>query len=126
MAQKINPKQIKDQEAWIDVSFQNGWSNHSAVGPTAYAGVSYMKDSLGFVNIRGLGMGGTVAANTLIFTLPVGYRPAQHEIFVCRSQAPFNHWDVRVNTDGTVRPGDGGANAGPNFNSFSGIRFKAA
>lgn len=56
-------------------AFQNSWANFGA--PWEVAG--YMKDSMGFVHLRGLIKSGTIAA--LAFTLPSGFRPANGQIF---------------------------------------------
>lgn len=69
--QKINKSQIADQEAWTPVTFQNSWTNYGSGYDTA----AYMKDSLGFVHIKGFIKSGTTSSSTPIFTLPVGYRP---------------------------------------------------
>lgn len=48
----------------------NGWSNFGG----AQAPVGYHRDALGYVHVRGYLTAGTLAA--VIFTLPLGYRPA--------------------------------------------------
>jgi hypothetical protein len=50
-------------------AFQNGWTNRGAEFATA----AFLKDSLGFVHLRGTMQGTT---GTVAFTLPPGYRPA--------------------------------------------------
>ena len=79
-----------------------------------------MKDSMGFVHIKGMVKGGTVSASTQAFTLPDGYRPAKKECFVVNS-----NWDfgvVRVDSGGKVLC-EKGSNA---FFYLDGITFKAA
>ena len=51
-------------------AFENSWANYSA----AYNSAAYMKDSLGFVHLKGLVKDGTIGQ--AVFTLPAGYRPA--------------------------------------------------
>lgn len=57
---------------WINVTaaqFQNGWRN---VG-SGFAFAGYYKDATGLVHIRGRITAGT--ASTVVFALPIGYRP---------------------------------------------------
>lgn len=66
---------VPDSEAWRVVgavgqpAFQNGWVNFGGGEPA----LSFYKDPLGIVRIRGLIKSGAV--NSVVFTLPVGYRP---------------------------------------------------
>ena len=84
-----------------------------------------MKDSVGFVHLRGLikasGSGDT------IFTLPAGYRPSNKLIFTVQyydsGTASYVHGRVDVDTDGTVDatyPASVGSN---DWLSLSGITF---
>jgi len=62
-------------EAWTDVSsFGSGWS--TAGGLT----VSYMKDQMGFVHLKGA-CSHSSSASYVPFTLPAGYRPEQAVYF---------------------------------------------
>ena len=64
------------QEAWITPTLLNSW-----VVETSPAGiVGYMKDTLGFVHIKGRIENGTIGQNA--FQLPIGYRPNQQLMFV--------------------------------------------
>lgn len=61
---------------WVNFTFQNGWANWGG----GYGGCQYRLDALGWVNLRGVAAPGTLAAGTVITTLPVGYRPlAKHQ-----------------------------------------------
>ena len=69
------------QEAWTNVSaygagktwdFAQHWENYNA---STYQVVGFMKDSMGFVHLRGLAASTDAARGTTIFTLPSGYRP---------------------------------------------------
>ncbi len=69
--------------AWTNVgagggapAFLNGWTNIGG----AYAVVSYRKDALGWVHLKGLTVAVTNGA-TNIFILPAGFRPALREVF---------------------------------------------
>jgi hypothetical protein len=62
---------------WIAPSLQNGWTNYGSGWVTA----GYRKQN-GIVLLRGLIAAGTfVGAPVLLFTLPVGFRPAEHIMF---------------------------------------------
>jgi hypothetical protein len=56
-------------EDWITPTLLNGWTAYDA----ALYPIGYCKDACGIVHIRGLFKDG--AANSMAFTLPVGYRP---------------------------------------------------
>lgn len=79
------------QEAWHEIgatgepAFQNGWVNYSS----GYATLAFMKDSLGFVTVKGFIKSGTITAGTTIFTLPAGYRPAKNMYYVTSMPASF-------------------------------------
>ena len=57
------------QQDWLTPTMLNGWVNYGS----GLATCQYMKDSSGFVHLKGLVKNGTM--NTSVFTLPVGYRP---------------------------------------------------
>ena len=59
------------QESWIAPTLENSWVNTTGLG---LQDARYMKDSLGMVHIQGSVTAGS--ANTTVFTLPEGYRPA--------------------------------------------------
>ena len=66
---------------WADVSFASHWGNWSS----DYYSVSYRKDGMGNILLRGLikctnSSAGYTSSNP-IFTLPTGYRPARRCIF---------------------------------------------
>ena len=69
------------QPPWIAPTLLNAWVNYGL----GYATAGYMKDSMGFVHIKGLIKGGVVTTNTVILTLPVGYRPAENGCFTMYS-----------------------------------------
>jgi len=76
---------------WVAVTPQGAWVNS--------AGAAYYKDQLGFVHISG-GMSGG-AAGTIMFILPVGFRPRQPEGFGVTGDA-FTNAVVQVATNGEV------------------------
>lgn len=103
------------QPAWTAVSFENSWVNFDS---SNYTAGSYMKDSLGFVHLRGLVKTGTIG--TTIFTLPSGYRPAKHHHFGVASNGAFGY--CYITNAGAVQA-SGGSNT---WFSLDGIRFSTA
>lgn len=59
---------IGSTSAWIAPTLLNSWANTPGLVPAGF-----MKDSLGFVHLRGRLGGGT--SGTMAFVLPAGYRP---------------------------------------------------
>ncbi|MCP3808740.1 hypothetical protein NLX78_15995 [Paenibacillus sp. Lou8.1] len=79
-----NKKADKDNPAWLTPTLLNGWTNRA----TDISLVSYLKDSAGYVHVKGVVKPGTFG--TPVFQLPVGYRPALTIVAV-----------VAANTDNT-------------------------
>ncbi|MCP4712344.1 MAG: hypothetical protein GY869_27295 [Planctomycetes bacterium] len=69
-----NGETILEQEPWQATVFLNGWIDYGG----GYNAAGYFKDSVGVVHLRGLVKSGSVGQ--VIFTLPVGYRPAGRAI----------------------------------------------
>lgn len=99
---------------WIAPTFQNGWINYG--GDYELAG--YKKDADGYIVLRGLIKNGTI--NVAAFTLPVGYRPAKHEIFTTAHSASTAS-QIYVTSAGQVQMYSASA-----WSSLSGIRFRPA
>ena len=57
---------------WQNLPLQNGWQHHPG-----YTNVQYSKSFDGVVYIRGSARGGKIARETVITTLPIGFRPTQ-------------------------------------------------
>lgn len=107
------------QQAWQTPTLQNGWVNYQ--NPvTNFPGAGYYKDSLGNVHVRGLIKSGTTSSNTLLFTLPAGYRPAYdlHIPIVSNSAAA----GLIVKQDGIVQVLYG---VSSNWVDLSSITFRA-
>lgn len=62
---------VTTPSAWTAPTLLNGWSNTGGANNVA----QYIIDAGGFVHIRGQITGGTTTDGTIIFTLPIGYRP---------------------------------------------------
>lgn len=105
------------QETPISITLLNNWEDFG----TEYEEPSYWKDDFGTVHVAGLIKGGLTAAETVLFTLPDGYRPRAKERFICPSAAAVCHIDLMINGDCVVKSG---ANA--DCLSLSGISFRAA
>ena len=60
------------QPAWVAATLQSNWVQNISGN---YDLTGYMKDTLGYVHIRGSISGGTTTNGTVIFQLPAGYRP---------------------------------------------------
>lgn len=68
---------IPQNGEWIAPTLQNGWVETIApLGGTNTASVSYSKDALGVVRLRGRVRSGATGVNSSILTLPEGFRPA--------------------------------------------------
>lgn len=94
-------------------SLQSGW--------VADTSATYLKTADGMVHLGGRIKSGTVAANTTLFTLPAGYRPAATEYFmilVCGSIG-----GIYILTDGRVC--DMGGSLSAVWSSLNGISFRS-
>ena len=74
---KIRTGQVADQQAWQAPTLLNSWVNYAGT----FATVGYMKDTLGFVHLKGVIKTGTTTIGTVLFTLPAGYRPAEDSYY---------------------------------------------
>lgn len=104
---------MKSVEAFNAPGLLNSWANFGG----AYNPAGYYKDKQGIVHLRGLLASGIIGSSA--FTLPVGYRPANTEMFPTVSNGAFGV--ARVLNTGDVVPFSG-SNA---FFSLDGITFKA-
>jgi len=112
-AAKLPASVFPVQEAWQNATLTNGWVHFGG----AYANVSYMKDSLGFVHLRGIMKSGTMGQ--VAFTLPVGYRPGAQIYQISASNGSVAICDIAAS--GTVTPQVG---TNPSY-SVDGITFRA-
>ena len=93
----------------------SGWVNHG----DGFAPVKYWKGPDNLVHIGGLIKNGVTADNTIIFTLPIGYRPGAKEIFTVTQNNAIGRIDI--DHEGNVLV----TLAGAGFTSLSGISFLA-
>ena len=83
---------------WATATYAGTWAdyNNSLYGPT-----QYFKDALGNVHIQGQVTSGS--AGTVIFTLPVGMRPAYRQVFLATNiGSPGTPVPIQIKADGTV------------------------
>ena len=96
---------------------QNSWVNYGA----GYEPATFWKDKCGMIHLAGLIKGGATAAETVIFTLPEGYRPKANEKFFAVSMNAICVIDVYATGNVAIKTG---ANAG--WLSLSGISFRGS
>lgn len=96
---------------WTIATLQNSWVGDAGNGP------SYYKAPDGMVHVRGVARNGT--ADTVVFTLPVGYRPASAVHLPTTANDVFAF--AQVNPSGTVVAR--GSNV---WFDFSSIKFRPA
>ncbi|MFD2522899.1 Kelch repeat-containing protein [Emticicia soli] len=73
---------------------QNNWVRYS----TAYSEAAYYKDNESVVHLKGFLKNGVTTQNTILFTLPLGYRPTEIRVFtVASGDGTFGRIDVHPN-----------------------------
>jgi hypothetical protein len=108
-------KANKVQEAWITPTLLNGVTNYAG----GIAPVRYYKNGFNTVCLDGISL--TVATGTIIFTLPVGYRPSKR-LFISTVVSSVFGW-IQIDSDGSVKLGNGPASTV--YISYGGITFRA-
>ena len=73
----------------------NSWINFG--GSRKVAG--FFKDAFGVVHLEGVISSGTTTSPTVLFTLPVGYRPTARQLFVCNSNGALGTGFVEASGD---------------------------
>lgn len=111
-------------------AFLNNWQNYGNDGTFTYDSVGFYKDPDGWVHLSGLikNTSGS-AADSVMFTLPTGYRP-DYEVRVPESAAATGYaavmWPIQVDTNGNVHASNAGAYGNiKNYLSLDGVRFMA-
>nr|DAR60869.1 MAG TPA: protein of unknown function DUF859 [Caudoviricetes sp.] len=82
--------------SWQNLPLQNGWKNHPD-----YSIVQYSKTFDGIVYLRGSATGGKTTLDTVIGTLPVGFRPTQ-SMYLTTINNAYNVAVLCVLPDGRV------------------------
>lgn len=85
-------------DTWHNVALLNTWTNFGA--PYNSVGYKYMPD--GTVRLRGLAKSGTIANGTVMFNLPVGYRPTAQKFVGVAVDAGATNPRVTIATNGDV------------------------
>lgn len=98
---------------WTAPTLLNSWANYGS----GYSPAGYYKDPAGRVFIRGMLASGS-SASAVMFTLPVGFRPAFEMIFATVALDAF--CEIRIDTSGNVFANTGGST---NFTALDGISF---
>lgn len=110
----VTAAKIEVQQAWQIPTLLNSWVNLAG-----YETAGYMKDSLGFVHLKGVIGGGANGANS-VFTLPEGYRPAARKSFAASYDTGSTRLDILPDGKIYVVPANSNILVG-----LSGIMFKA-
>jgi len=103
----------KEGESWTGLSFQNNWANQGGLWQTA----QYIKDASGYVHVRGVIKRAVAYADTVVGTLPTGYRPVAERLW--RTTDP-GRWSIRANGEFFIQGG------GASYMTLDGITFEAA
>lgn len=82
---------------WTNLTLQGGWLNYGGTFATA----QYRKFSDGLVMVKGLIKSGSVTNNSVLATLPVGFRPKEQLIFPSVTNPGVNA-RVDVQADGDI------------------------
>lgn len=122
------PASPKDGDLWIDTSSPT-WTTPTIHSPWSQYGtlyLGYLKDAMGFVNVRGsvAASGSQTGTGNYIFQFPSGYRPAIEQTWIVMAWPGFARCIVA--TDGTVwifSYGEGGTSG---HVDLSPIRFRPA
>ena len=112
---QLDLKANKAQEAWIAPTLLNSWVNHSADAQPA----SYFKDEFGFVHLKGLIKNGVTTNATVLFILPVGYRPQFNTYFIVQDSDGFAN--IFITSAGNVGIQNNAVNP---WLSLNGISFR--
>lgn len=81
---------------WKNANLQNGWQHR-----TDYGTVQFSKSVDGIVHFRGVARGGNTSKETMILTLPEGYRP-NTQCYVFAMNDSFEAAALSIATDGRV------------------------
>lgn len=93
IATQIALKANKTQENWITATLQNGWTGN----------LQYAKSDLGYVTVQGIITAGTTTVNTIVASLPFGYRPQYlKHCFLLTSSSPTSKDGLYVHSSGNV------------------------
>ena len=112
---ELDGKANKVQEAWIMPTLLNGVTNYAG----GIAPVRYYKNEFNTVCLDGISS--SVPSETIIFTLPVGYRPSKRLFVSTAVSTGFGL--IKIEPDGSVKLGNGSASTV--YISYGGVTFRA-
>lgn len=98
---------------WRDLSFKNGWQHHPD-----YEKVQHSKTFDGIVYLRGSARAGNIAKETIIATLPDGFRPSQ-AIYVTAINNSFSMAVLAIFPNGNIVVKNNVDNTWLNFDNIS-------
>ncbi len=110
-----------DQPAFTAASFATNWGDVGA----GYQTTGYLKDSMGFVHLRGQPKVTTGTLTATIFTLPAGSQPSAIEQYWVRMGTGVGSY-IEIDTSGNVKYQGGVLADAQSGTSLAGITFKAA
>ena len=82
----------------VDLTLQNSWVDYD----TTYWGPAHVVKIGNVIYVMGLIKNGTITGNTVVTTLPPGYRPAGSLIFPCYYNSSSAECRIDVNSSGHV------------------------
>ena len=106
------------QSPFIAPTLQNNWVDFGYT----YATAGYMKDTSGYVHLKGSIKGGDFTEGTVIFNLPEGYRPEEDMVFTLNTRDvagdAFFASAIVIRTNGNVEVGLNVLNGRVNLNTI--------
>lgn len=112
----VTAAKIETQQAWQTPTLTNSWVNYGS----GFNDAGYMKDSLGFVHLKGMVKNGT--SGSAIYTLPAGYRPLATVYVSCPNGGGTGFVGILNISSAGVIKNDSGTNT---YQSMDGVVFKA-
>ncbi|MFZ1301178.1 MAG: hypothetical protein WAQ27_01185 [Candidatus Microsaccharimonas sp.] len=105
---------------WTTMTLQSSWVSYD--GGTTHELPQYSKTGTeNMVTLKGLIKSGTSTDDTVVATLPVGYRPEGRLMFATTNSGAFTRVDIKANGEITLK----GSGIGNTWQSLSGITFHA-
>lgn len=85
------------------ISLANGWRPYSPLSGGSFRTPGYRRDNNGYVHLTGLMAAGTTGSNTLVGTLPAGFRPGNPLLFLVESNVTTYAARMDVYPSGELR-----------------------
>lgn len=113
----VTTDKINTTLTWTIPTLLSGWTHYVS---GTYHSASYTKDILGFVHLRGTIGGGTTTSGTVLFNLPVGYRPSKTIFLSVANSLNTTSSKITIQNNGNVVINNIGNNT---WLSLDGISF---